>query len=115
VRRPVLLLGLAPAVLVAAVLAGCSSGPDLGPVFDDEAGATVTCLVHQSGEPGTRYTDPAQRSTGQVLALMKYYTQFGTLPFCDGAPAGDADRAWAQVYLDLGGAAEKVPTPLAGN
>jgi len=110
VHRLVLPLGLA-----AVVLAGCSSGPGLGPVFDDEAGATVTCLVHQSGEPGARYTDPETRDTGQVLAMMKYYTQFGALPFCDGAPANAADRAWVRTYLDFGGAAEKVPTPLAVN
>lgn len=111
-RRLVISLGLAPAVLVAAVLAGCSSGPDLGPVFDDEAGAAVTCLVHQSGEPGARYTEVETRDTAQVLAMMKYYTQFGALPFCDGGPAGYADRAWAQAYVDLGGAAGKIPTVL---
>lgn len=111
-RRPAVPLGLAPAVLVAAVLAGCSSGPDLGPVFDDEAGAAVTCLTHQTGEPGPRYTEPESRDTAQVLAMMKYYTQHGALPFCDGAPAGYADRAWVQAYLDLGGRAEKVPTVL---
>ncbi|GAA2546020.1 hypothetical protein [Pseudonocardia hydrocarbonoxydans] len=109
-RRLVIPLGLA-----VAVLAGCSSGPELGPVFDDEAGANVSCLVHQTGEPGAFYTEAETRETGRVLALMRYYTQFGALPFCDGAPAGDADRAWAQVYLDLGGPAENVPTPLAGN
>lgn len=106
-RRPVITLGLA-----AAVLAGCSSEPDPGPVFDSEAGAAVTCLVHQSGEPGAAYTDRAQRDTGRVLAMMRYYTAYGALPFCDGAPAGDSDRAWAQAYLDLGGTAEKVPTVL---
>ncbi|GAA3244842.1 hypothetical protein GCM10017691_51340 [Pseudonocardia petroleophila] len=105
-------LGLAPAVLVAAVLAGCSSGPDLGPLFDDEGGATVSCLVHQTGAPGPRYTEVETRDTARVLAMMKYYTQFGALPFCDGDRAGDADRAWGQAYVDLGGAAGKVPTVL---
>lgn len=101
-------LGLAPVVLVAAVLAGCSSGP--GAVFDDEGGAAVTCLVHQADEPGARYTERESRDTGEVLAMMKYYTQFGALPFCDGAPADDADRAWGRLYVDLGGTADKIPT-----
>ncbi len=94
---------------VLAALAGCSSAPV---VFDNAGGQPVTCLEHQSGEPGPTYTDPEQRSTGDVLALMRYYTAHGTMPFCDGAPAGDGDRAWAQVYVDLGGSAEKVSSAL---
>jgi hypothetical protein len=96
-----------------ASLAGCSSEPDLGPVFNDEAGAPAGCLAHQEGEPGAAYVDVALRNTGRVLALMEYYTQFGTMPYCDGAAATDSDRAWAQTYLDLGGAADKIPTALA--
>jgi hypothetical protein len=98
--------------LALAALAGCSAEPDLGPVFNDEAGAPAGCLAHQEGEPGARYVDVEQRNTGEVLALMKYYTQFGTMPYCDGQPATDSDRAWAQTYLDLGGAADKIPTAL---
>ncbi|MCX6464197.1 MAG: hypothetical protein NTW05_11490 [Pseudonocardiales bacterium] len=99
----------AVAVAVAlAELAGCSSQPDLGPVFNDEASADLRCLAHQEGEPGARYTDPAVRETGTVLALMRYYTAHGTKPFCDGAPAGDADRAWARAYLELGGTTERL-------
>ena len=93
-------------------LAGCSSEPDLGPVFDSEGGQPVTCLIHQTGEPGARYTDRAQRNTNEVLALMRYYTSYGAMPYCDGAPAGDSDRAWGQTYLDLGGAPGKVPSVL---
>lgn len=106
-RRHLVIVGLA-----LAALAGCSSEPDLGPVFNDEAQQPAGCLVHQTDEPGARYVDREQRNTGQVLALMRYYTQFGAMPFCDGQPADDSDRAWAQTYLDLGGAAEKVPTVL---
>lgn len=106
-RRHLLVIALA-----VGALAGCSSEPDLGPVFDDEAAAEVSCLVHQDGEPGARYVDREMRETGSVLALMRYYTAHGAKPFCDGAPAGESDRAWAQVYLDLGGAAEKVPSVL---
>lgn len=55
-------------VAALAALAGCSSIPA---VFDDADGQPVTCLAHQTGEPGGTYTDPTQRDTGQVLALMR--------------------------------------------
>lgn len=100
---------LAALCLALGALAGCSSAPA---VFDNEGGQPVTCLTHQTGEPGPSYLDPAERDTGQVLALMKYYTQHGAMPFCDGAPAGESDRAWAQAYLDLGGSTEKVSSVL---
>ncbi len=103
-RRPLVLAALA---LVA--LAGCSSEPA---VFDNAAGQPVTCLPHQEGDPGPDYTDPAQRDTGRVLALMRFHTEHGNLPYCDGEPAGDSDRAWAQVYVDLGGSAENATTAL---
>lgn len=105
-HRPRMLI--ATAALGLALVAGCSSTPELGPVFDDELGQPISCLVHQSGEPGARYTERAQRDTGQMLALMKYYTQHGNRPFCDGLAAGDSDRAWAQAYLALGGTADRV-------
>lgn len=101
----------ATAVLLLAV-AGCSSDPEPGPVFDDEAAADISCLTHQAGEPGARYTDRELRNSAEVLALMRYYTAHGAKPFCDGAPAAESDRAWAQVYVDLGGTTEKVPAVL---
>lgn len=97
-------------------LAGCSSGPEGGPVFDNEGGAEVTCMAHQPDEPGTRYTDKATRdelkNTGEILAVMKYYTSNGAKPYCDNQPASDVDRAWGQLYDDLGGTPEKIPTLL---
>jgi hypothetical protein len=99
-------------VLAALAGGGCSSAPDPGPVFDDEGGRPVSCMVHQAEEPGARYTDPALRKTPTNLALLRYYTAHGAKPYCDGAPATAADRAWAQVYVELVGTAEKVPTVL---
>ncbi|MGQ0576555.1 MAG: hypothetical protein ACT4RN_20475 [Pseudonocardia sp.] len=90
--------------------AGCAADP--GPVFDNEGGREVGCMIHQAEEPGARYTDPAQRDTTTNFALLRYYTANGAKPYCDGAPAGDTDRAWAQVYVDLGGTAAKVPSVL---
>lgn len=107
-RRHVVVVGLS-----IAALAGCSSEPDLGPVFNDEGGQPAGCLAHQADGPGARYIDREQRNTGQVLALMRYYTQFGAMPYCDGQPADDSDRAWARTYVDLGGDPGKVPTALS--
>ncbi len=98
------------AVLPVAVLAGCSAGP--GPVFDNEGYADVSCMRHQTDEPGARYTDSTQRNTAANLTLMKYYTHNGAKPYCDGQPANAKDRQWAQLYVSLGGPADKVPTAL---
>ena len=106
VRRAVAAFGTA----LVLVLAGCSTAPDPGPVFDDEGARDLTCMAHQTGAPGARYTDEGMRNTGEVLALMRYYTGNGAKPFCDAAAATTADMAWAQEYVDLGGTAAKVPT-----
>lgn len=103
-RRLVVALAMVPA------LAGCSSGPDPGPVFDNEGAREVSCMAHQTEQPGGRYTEQEMRNTGEVLALMRYYTANGTRSYCDASPASDADKAWAQVYVSLGGTAEKVGT-----
>jgi len=109
VRRHIATVGL---LLAFGAAAGCSSGPEGGPTFDNEGGAELSCLTHQADEPGARYTDREMRNTGAVLALMRYYTANGTKPFCDDAAASESDRAWAQLYVDLGGAAERVSTIL---
>lgn len=91
-------------------------GPDGGPPFDNEGGADIACMAHQTDEPGPRYTDKATREAESdnvpILALMKYYTAHGAKPYCDGAPATEADRAWGQLYDDLGGTADPVPSVL---
>lgn len=92
--------------------AACSSAPEPGPVFDNEGGAEVSCMAHQTEEPGARYSDEELRDTAEVLALMRYYTANGAKPFCDGAPPTAADTAWARLYVDFGGASEKVSSVL---
>ncbi len=98
--------------LLLATVGGCSSTPDPGPVFNNEGAQEVACMAHQSDRPGARYTDLDQRNTGEVLALMRYFTANGAKPYCDATPATDADKAWAQVYVDLGGTTPMVPTVL---
>lgn len=102
------------AALAAVVLAGCSSAPAGGPLFDNENYATVSCMKHQTDKPGARYTDTTTFNTGEIFTLMKYYTAYGTKPYCDGAPASDLDRQWAQIYVGLTGPAAKVSTALGG-
>lgn len=104
------LAALALAGLVGLPATACSGAPDPGPVFDNEGGADVACMKHQPEAPGGRYTDPAQRDTAEVLTLMRYYTAHGAKAYCDGAPAGDADRQWGRAYLDLGGTPAKIAT-----
>ena len=106
-RRYVLMAG---AVVV--VLTGCSSTPDPGPLFNDENRQPIQCMVHQTDEPGARYTAREMRNSGEILTLMRYYTAHGTKPYCDGAPAAETDRAWGRIYLGLGGAPERVSTVL---
>lgn len=86
------------------ITAGCAAqaAPNPGAVFDNEGGAEITCLRHQSQPPGARYTDPAMKRTGEVLPLLRYYTVNGRKAYCDGAGPSDLDKGWARLYVQLG-------------
>lgn len=103
-RRHLATVGLLLAAFGA--VAACSSTPD--PVFDNEGGQEVTCMAHQTAEPGARYLDLEMRDTADVFAVLRYYTANGTKPYCDNAPATDADRAWAEFYADQVGSPDRV-------
>lgn len=92
---------LLPALAIA-VLATTGCADDGGPVFNNEGGRQLSCMAHQSEPPGSRYTDAEHRNTGELLAILRYYTAHGTKPYCDGAPPTDADHAWAGLYVQLG-------------
>lgn len=113
-RRHIARVGLLLAAFGA--VAGCSSGPEGGPVFNNEGGVELSCMAHQAEKPGTRYTDKATRerlnNTGEIFAMLKYYTSNGKKPYCDGAPASENDKAWGTIYDQLGGTAEAVFTVL---
>lgn len=108
-RRSIATVGL---LLALGAVTGCSSSTDPGPVFNNEGAAEVSCIAHQTEEPGARYLDREMRNTSEVLAMMRYYTSHGAKPFCDNAPASETDKAWARIYVDLGGTTEKVPSVL---
>ncbi|WP_439657585.1 hypothetical protein ACSHWB_35055 [Lentzea sp. HUAS TT2] len=93
---------LVPLLCCATVLTACTTTADPGPVFDNENGADLTCLRHQSQPPGPRYTDESMRNTGETLSLLRYYTAHGRKPFCDNQSPTDADKQWAQLYVTLG-------------
>ncbi|MCZ4123801.1 hypothetical protein [Streptomyces sp. H39-S7] len=89
-------------VLGALVLTGCGSSaartgaPDI--ISDSKK---PTCRSHQSVLPSKDYTGGSDAKTLAVLAMMKYYTAKGSLPFCDAKPATAQDTAWAQLYASL--------------
>lgn len=103
-------------VVVAALLmlaaAGCAEEP--GPVFADADSSEITCMQHQPEPPGGRYTDPELRNTGELLAVLRYYTAHGHKPYCDGARPTDADRAWLWFYVEQGADRSNVAPLLDG-
>ncbi len=95
------------------ILAGCGQAPPgPGPVFDNETGGALTCMKHQLTSPGARYTDPALKNTVEIFNLLRYYTANGNKPYCDGNPATDVDKKWAQFYLTQGTARSNVASIL---
>lgn len=75
---------------------------DGGPLFNAEGGRDIACMTHQAQPPGSRYTDPERRNTGEVLQVLRYYTAHGLKGYCDGAGPSAADRAWAEFYVGQG-------------
>lgn len=115
--RSVLAVALTAAV---ALLAGCSSTPadpaDAPAVFatqpDFQPGVTPPCLVHQTEEPNPAYQGGEDSQSVPQLTFLAYYTAAGKAPFCDGQPASDTDKAWAQLYDQLTGSSGNVTTIL---
>lgn len=92
------------------VLAGC--GGDDGR-FDPGEGE-ITCMEHQTQEPGTAYTVGEDGDTAARLAVLRYYVDNGSKPYCDGEPPTEIDRLWAQLVVDLGGSEDSVAPILEG-
>jgi hypothetical protein len=102
-----------PAVVLALLaVAGCTD--DGGPRFGAEGGQDITCMVHQPEPPGSRYTEPERRNTAEVFTVLRYYTTHGRKPYCDGAGPTEADRAWAEFYVQQGADRENVAPLLSG-
>lgn len=105
------MLAAAAALLMLAV-AGCTE--EAGPLFADADGREITCMRHQPEPPGSRYTDPERRNTGELLTVLRYYTAHGRKPYCDGAGPTDADRAWVRLYVEQGAGRSNVAPLLGG-
>lgn len=89
-------------VLGALALTGCgSSAARTGALDTTSDSKKPTCRTHQSVLPSQDYTGGSDAKTLAVLAMMKYYTAKGTLPFCDTKPATAQDTAWAKLYTNL--------------
>lgn len=102
------------AALACTLLATVGCADDGGPVFNNEGGQKISCLQHQSEPPGSRYTEVEGRNTAELLAVLRYYTAHGTKPYCDGAPATEADQAWAELYVQQGADRTKIAPILDG-
>jgi len=70
-------------------------------------------MAHQLEPPGSRYTVPERIDTAELLTVLRYYTAHGRKPYCDGADATGADRAWAELYLRQGADRKNVAPLLA--
>ncbi|MDQ4009329.1 MAG: hypothetical protein M3228_01180 [Actinomycetota bacterium] len=104
---------LAFAALTLVAIAGCGRDDD-GPPFNAEDGRDITCMTHQTEPPGSRYTDPERRNTGEVLQVLRYYTAHGSKGYCDNALPNDADGAWVEFYIGQGADRARV-APLFGS
>ncbi|MGH3932329.1 MAG: hypothetical protein ACRDTF_20415 [Pseudonocardiaceae bacterium] len=88
--------------LTLTLLATIGCADDGGPIFNNEGNQEISCLQHQSEPPGSRYTDSERRDTAELLTILRYYTAHGTKPYCDSAQPTEADRAWAELYVQQG-------------
>lgn len=77
-----------------------------------QPGATPPCLVHQTALPAASYEDSSGSGSADQLTFVSYYTAAGQLPFCDGRPAGDDDKMWAQLFAKVTGSTSDVSTIL---
>jgi len=68
---------------------------------DYQPGATPPCLLHQDEQPNAAYQGGEDSQSVPQLTFLAYYTAAGQEPFCDGQPATDTDKAWAQLYVQL--------------
>ncbi len=95
----------AAGLTLALLLSGCGSGSDDGGVFatGDESAYPLACMEHQAEKPGAQYTGGERATTALVLKMLRYYTANRTVAgYCDGKPPTSTDRAWAQLYVELG-------------
>ncbi|WP_195911344.1 hypothetical protein [Streptomyces kaniharaensis] len=109
-----LTLTTAAALLGAVLLSGCSHPSDAG--FDAQSATpSPTCLVHQTRDPGNRYTAGNSAAPRAVLEMMRYYTANGTKAYCDGQPPTGTDRHWTGLYTTLGGDPTHLGTPVTSS
>lgn len=96
---------VAVSVLMALTATGCGTRhreeSDTGS-FNAENGTDLTCLAHQQDLPTSAYTGGEAADTTGVLEVLRYYTAHGRKPYCDGQPATEPDRRWADLYVRLG-------------
>ena len=108
---------VAVGLAITVALTGCGHSSKKAAIaaglFDSQNQTKLTCMTHQTQQPGPLYTGgAASADTAHILEMMQYYTANGAKPYCDGAKASADDAQWAKLYVSLGGAAAKVPSAL---
>lgn len=101
-------------VLVPVLLFAAGCGDDGGARFVSGGGVDIPCMQHQPEPPGSRYTDPEQKKIVEVLEVLRYYTENGRKPYCDGQGPTEIDQQWARYYVSQGADPTNV-APILGN
>ena len=106
VRRPAV---FAAAAALALSLGGCADSSADGRFNPGTAAEPLTCLAHQSDQPGQAYTAAEGANTAAIFAMLRYYTtNKAVTAYCDGKAPTKADRSWAQLYVELGAEPDNV-------
>ncbi len=88
-------------VALAAALGACSSSPPARPTegaFD--ASTQPGCMRHQQHGPNS--LDKGKPDIARSLTVLRYYTTYGSGPFCDRKAASANDLTWMRFYVAQG-------------
>lgn len=102
------------ALALAVSLVGCSSAKTAAVAqFHTQDGFTVQsatepCLLHQTDAPTKEFMGGPSASPALQLPFMAYLKANGNKAFCDGKPATDIDKKWAQEFVTQTGSADSV-------
>ncbi len=90
-------------LVLGGLLAGCTDAPPEGATFVLPGDDVVDCQEHQPEEPSDAYAGDAGSDTVAMLDLLRYWTENGDKPYCDGEPATETDLLWQETVVRLQG------------
>lgn len=85
------------------LLAGCTAAEPQGATFVLPTSDVVDCQEHQPAGPSSAYAGDEDSDTVAMLDLLRYWTENGDKPYCDGEPPTEADQEWAETVTRLQG------------